>query len=149
MGGLLWPAGGCRTWFAAFLVPTIAGERLELARVAFLRRGTTAGLLCATAVILPAVLRIRLPYHRVLYLPLALLHMALAVRVLGDLTGAGSVRATGGVLTVAALLVFAGCAAGRTGRPSRPGAARGRPPFAERPRRREESAGLLGPDGRH
>ena len=33
-------------------------------------------------VILPAVLRVRLPYHPVLYLPLALLHASLALRVL-------------------------------------------------------------------
>ncbi|HEU4353703.1 MAG TPA: hypothetical protein VFR66_17690 [Burkholderiales bacterium] len=33
-------------------------------------------------VILPAVLRVRFPYHPVLYLPLALLHVSLAVRVL-------------------------------------------------------------------
>jgi hypothetical protein len=33
-------------------------------------------------VILPAVLRTRFPYHPVLYLPLALLHASLAVRVL-------------------------------------------------------------------
>jgi hypothetical protein len=32
-------------------------------------------------VILPAVLRVRFPYHAVLYLPLALLHTSLAVRV--------------------------------------------------------------------
>jgi hypothetical protein len=32
-------------------------------------------------VILPAVLRVRFPYHPVLYLPLALLHASLAVRV--------------------------------------------------------------------
>jgi hypothetical protein len=33
-------------------------------------------------VILPAVLRVPFPYHRILYLPLALLHASLAVRVL-------------------------------------------------------------------
>jgi hypothetical protein len=33
-------------------------------------------------VILPAVLRVRFPYHPILYLPLALLHASLAVRVL-------------------------------------------------------------------
>jgi hypothetical protein len=32
-------------------------------------------------VILPTVLRVRFPYHAVLYLPLALLHTSLAVRV--------------------------------------------------------------------
>jgi hypothetical protein len=32
-------------------------------------------------VIVPAVLRVRFPYHRILYLPLGLLHASLAVRV--------------------------------------------------------------------
>jgi hypothetical protein len=36
-------------------------------------------------VILPAVLRVRYPYHRILYAPLALLHASLAVRVIGGL----------------------------------------------------------------
>ncbi|MET9340798.1 hypothetical protein [Nonomuraea sp. NPDC003804] len=62
-------------------------------------------------VILPAVLRVRLPYHPVLYAPLALLHASVAVRVAGDLAGAGEVRATGGLLAVVAVLTFACCAA--------------------------------------
>ncbi|MBB4919295.1 hypothetical protein [Streptosporangium saharense] len=61
-------------------------------------------------VILPAVLRIRLPYRPILYAPLALLHAAVALRVAGDLAGAGAVRTAGGVLAEAALLMFAGCA---------------------------------------
>jgi hypothetical protein len=225
--GLLWTSG--RTvadlvpWLTAFLVLTIAGERLELARVAFLRRGAGDGLLAAAAlvgagavvsagrpeagwrlaglgmlalagwlalhdiarrtvrgtglpryaavcllsgyawlaaagtiwalagrpetggvydaalhtvflgfvmsmvfghapVILPAVLRVRLPYHPVLYGPLALLHAAVLIRVGGDLAGLPGVRTAGGVLGEAALASFAGCAvaASRLSR-SRPG----------------------------
>jgi nitrite reductase (NO-forming) len=62
-------------------------------------------------VILPAVLRISLPYRPVLYAPLALLHAAVAVRVAGDLAAADVVRTAGGLLAEIALLVFAGCAA--------------------------------------
>lgn len=214
-GGLLWLAGrpipGIVPWLAAFLVLTIAGERLELARVAFLRGRTADGLVAAAAiigagavvsaswpaagwrlaglgmlalaawlavhdvarrtvrgaglprfaavcllagyawlafagvlwavsgrpaggdvydaslhavflgfvismvfghapVILPAVLRIRLPYHPLLYAPLALLHGALLVRVVGDLAGAAGARTAGGVLGEAALLSFVACA---------------------------------------
>ncbi|KWW98228.1 hypothetical protein TH66_19245 [Carbonactinospora thermoautotrophica] len=65
-------------------------------------------------VILPAVLRIRLPYHPLLYAPLALLHGALTVRVTGDLAGAGAIRTAGGVGTGIALLAFAGCALAAT-----------------------------------
>nr|BFE78123.1 hypothetical protein GCM10020093_007240 [Planobispora longispora] len=61
-------------------------------------------------VILPAVLRVRLPYRPVLYLPLTVLHAAVAVRVAGDLAGAGGMRTAGGVLAEVALFMFAGCA---------------------------------------
>jgi hypothetical protein len=61
-------------------------------------------------VILPALPRVRLPYRPVLYAPLALLHVAVAARVIGDLTAIGPVRTLGGVLSELALLLFAGCA---------------------------------------
>lgn len=80
-------------------------------------------------VILPAVLRIRLPYHRILYLPLALLHLALLLRVAGDLAGAQAMRTAGGVLTEIAMVLFAGSAvaAAHLARP----AGSGRPPRDE------------------
>jgi hypothetical protein len=60
------------------------------------------------AVILPAVLRRPLPYHPVMYLPAALLHVALAVRIVGgDLKGARLVWQVGGVGNVIAVLAFA------------------------------------------
>lgn len=62
-------------------------------------------------VILPAVLRIRLPYHPVLYAPLVLLHASLLLRVGGDLTGSPAARTLGGVLGEVSLLLFAACAA--------------------------------------
>ncbi len=61
-------------------------------------------------VILPAVLRVRLPYGPAMYGPLALLHLALAARVAGDLAGIGPARAIGGVLGEVALAGFACCA---------------------------------------
>jgi hypothetical protein len=60
-------------------------------------------------VILPAVLRVRLPYHRALYLPLVLLHGSLALRVLvSALAGAwGNAAAIAlFILTAAALALF-------------------------------------------
>lgn len=214
-GALLWLGGRSVSeivpWLAAFLILTIAGERLELARVAFLGRRASDGLLVAAAlvgagaavstawpdpgwrltglgmvalavwlavhdvargtvrgtglprfaaaclltgyawlavagtiwlaagrpgsgglndaalhavflgfvmsmvfghapVILPAVLRVRLPYHPVLYAPLALLHVSLLVRVAGDLAGSAAARTIGGVLGEASLLLFGACA---------------------------------------
>ncbi|WP_245899881.1 multicopper oxidase domain-containing protein [Nonomuraea indica] len=235
-GALAWPAAGLlwlagrpvaelAVWFAAFLVLTIAAERLELAHVVFLRPAAWAGLLAATAVvgagavvsllapaagartagagmvavagwlafhdvarrtvrgsglpryaavcllagygwlamagalwsitglasgrylydaalhalflgfvmsmvfghapvILPAVLRVRLPYRPVLYAPLAALHAAVGLRVAGDLAAAAVVRTLGGVLAAVALLLFAGCAFALT----RSGRARVAPP---------------------
>jgi hypothetical protein len=59
------------------------------------------------AVILPAVLRRPLPYHPVMYFPAALLHVALAVRIVGgDLKGARPVWQAGGVGNVVAVLAF-------------------------------------------
>lgn len=215
IAGMLWIAGApvadLVPWLAAFLVLTIAGERLELARVAFLDRRTSDGLLAAATligagaaasvawpgpgwritglgmlalagwlavhdvarrtirstglprfaaacllagyawlgfagtawllvgrpdggglrdaalhalflgfvismvfghapVILPAVLRVRLPYHPILYAPLALLHASLLLRVTGDLGGISSARTIGGVLGEMSLVLFAACA---------------------------------------
>jgi hypothetical protein len=223
-GGLLWirgrPIADLVPWLMAFLVLTIAGERLELARLAFLRRRVSDGLLVAAAlvgagvvlsvlrpdagwrlaglgmvaltgwlavndvarrtvrgtglpryaavcllagyvwlaaagviwvvagraeggggydaalhavflgfamsmvfghapVILPAILRVRLPYHRLLYAPLAVLHVGLLVRIAGDLGGVRGLRMTGGVLDEIALLAF-GCCAAAASRLSRP-----------------------------
>ncbi|GAA3210484.1 hypothetical protein [Nonomuraea helvata] len=60
-------------------------------------------------VILPALLRLRLPYRPLLYMPLVALHAAVAVRVAGDLAAVRVVRTLGGVLAAVALLMFAGC----------------------------------------
>jgi hypothetical protein len=58
-------------------------------------------------VILPAVLRVRLPHHRRDYAILALLHASFALRILGgDLAGVDSLRVLGGALGVVTLLAF-------------------------------------------
>lgn len=58
-------------------------------------------------VILPAVLRVRLPYHRRAYVALVLLHLGLVVRLVGgDLLGYEGLRIAGGVVGVVALLGF-------------------------------------------
>ncbi|WP_150119551.1 hypothetical protein [Enteractinococcus helveticum] len=58
-------------------------------------------------IILPAVLRRPLPYRPILWIPLALLHIGLILRVLtGDLLQLTVLWQIGGVITVAALLVF-------------------------------------------
>jgi hypothetical protein len=58
-------------------------------------------------VIIPAVLRVPLPYRRRFYLHLGLLHAGLLLRIVGgDLLGVQSLWQIGGVLNVVALLVF-------------------------------------------
>lgn len=57
-------------------------------------------------IIFPAVTRIRIPYHPALYLPLALLHLTLALRVFGGLTEQVELRQNAALLNGLALLVF-------------------------------------------
>lgn len=58
-------------------------------------------------VIFPAILGVPLPYRPAFYAHLALLHVSLVVRLAGDLvTGFSGLRAWGGLLNAAALLLF-------------------------------------------
>ncbi len=57
-------------------------------------------------IILPAVLRVAVPYQPYFYLPLALLHLSLLLRLGGDWTLSAPWRAWGGALNGVALLVF-------------------------------------------
>ncbi|MGH2865903.1 MAG: hypothetical protein ACRDJX_11745, partial [Solirubrobacteraceae bacterium] len=58
-------------------------------------------------VIVPAVLRVPLPFHRGFYAHLALLHVSLALRLLGgDLAGNLALWQWGGILNEAAILLF-------------------------------------------
>jgi hypothetical protein len=76
-------------------------------------------------VIVPAVLRVRLPYHPLFYLPLGLLHTSLVVRLAwGDAAGNALAWQTGGVLNEAAVLLFlafTATAVVRARRPAQPG----------------------------
>ncbi|HET8562172.1 MAG TPA: hypothetical protein VFL69_16760 [Marmoricola sp.] len=70
--------------------------------------GFTISMVMAHApVILPSVVRRPLPYHPMLWVPLALLHLSLLVRLwLGDGLGVRPAWQLGGVLNVVALLLF-------------------------------------------
>ena len=57
-------------------------------------------------IIFPAVLRVQLPYHPVFYLPLALLHGSLVVRLAGDALGDAAWLRAGGAATALALAGF-------------------------------------------
>ena len=60
--------------------------------------------------ILPAVARIALPFHRVLYAPLFLLHAGLLARCSGDLALVPWLRQAGGLLNALSLVTFIACA---------------------------------------
>jgi hypothetical protein len=57
-------------------------------------------------IIFPAVLRVAVPYHPTFYLPLALLHLSLVVRLAGDAIGNFSATRVGGMLNAIALAAF-------------------------------------------
>ncbi|MHB1175133.1 MAG: hypothetical protein ACYCZJ_08420 [Sulfuriferula sp.] len=57
-------------------------------------------------IIFPAVMRVKIPYHPVFYLPLAALHLSLLARVAGDILGMWPLRQWSGVANGAALLLF-------------------------------------------
>lgn len=90
-------------------------------------------------VIVPAVLGVRLPYRPVFYVPLALLHIGLVVRLIGDATGSLTAWRWGGVLDEVAIVAFLAVAAisavrARSSTAARTAPARGRsaaPPVEE------------------
>lgn len=58
-------------------------------------------------IIVPAVLRIRIAYHPVFYVPLALLHGSLLIRVIAGLGGEATLQHAAAAVNVASLMVFA------------------------------------------
>lgn len=69
-------------------------------------------------VILPAVLKVKVPFRPIFYAPLALLHLSLATRILGDLADWPDIRAWGGLLGAAAILGFMALVAATVARAS-------------------------------
>jgi len=105
--GYVWLAVGGAIWVAA---GQPAGGGYDAALHAVFLGFVMSMVFGHAPVILPGVLRVRLPYHRLLYLPLALLHGALLLRVAGDLLDVSPGRTVGGVLGEVALLAFVLCA---------------------------------------
>jgi hypothetical protein len=58
------------------------------------------------AIIFPAILLVRIPYHPVFYVPLLLLHISLVVRLAGDWLPSAAARSLGGALNALALALF-------------------------------------------
>jgi hypothetical protein len=71
-------------------------------------------------IVFPALMGVRIRYSPALYLPLALLHVSLALRLAGDLANVATWRAAGSIGNTAAIGLFAltmaaAVAAGRSG----------------------------------
>jgi len=103
--GYAWLAVTAAVWLVGG--PVLEGPAYDAAvHAAFL--GFTMTMVMAHApVILPAVLRVRLPYHRVMYVPAAVLHASLLLRtLLGDGRDLAWARQAGGAGNAVALLAF-------------------------------------------
>jgi len=126
LAGLLWAGAGA----------TIDGARYDAILHAVFLGFTMSMIFVHAPVILPAVLRRPLPYHRLLYVPLTLLHVSLLVRVgLGDAFGLEPVWRGAGVANVLSVSTFVGCAVALS--------------VGHRLRRTGTSRGVRRPDSRH
>ncbi|HET8604436.1 MAG TPA: hypothetical protein VFM09_10935 [Marmoricola sp.] len=110
LAGWAWLLVAGAIWVVHAGVPTGAAYDAVI-HATFL--GFTISMVIAHApVILPSVVRRPLPYRPVLWVPLGLLHVSLAVRLwLGDALGIRPAWQLGGVLNVVALLLFVTLAA--------------------------------------
>ncbi|MEU4890347.1 MULTISPECIES: hypothetical protein [Streptomyces] len=112
LAGALWLLGG----------PVADGPRYDAVVHAVFLGFVLSMIMAHAPVILPAVLRRPLPYHRVLAGPAWLLHLSLALRVLvGDLRETEAAWRLGGALNIAAVLLFVVSAATLSVRAGRAG----------------------------
>jgi hypothetical protein len=115
MAGYAWLAVGGAIWVAQGRLTGYGYGYDAMVHAIFL--GFVFSMVFAHApVIVPAVLGVALPYRRVLYAPLGLLHAGLLVRLVGDATGDIGTWRWGGVLNETAIVLFLGVAAGSAAR---------------------------------
>ncbi len=120
LAGYIWLAVAGAIWVLAGAVTD--GPAYDAAIHAVFLGFTMSMIMAHAPVILPAVLRCRLPYHPVMIAPPALLHASLLLRLaVGDARGLDPARQIGGVLNVVALLGFVAIAAGSAVRAGRRG----------------------------
>jgi hypothetical protein len=106
LGGYLWLAVSGVLWIA--MGGGATGPLLHDALVHSLFLGFVLSMVMGHApIIVPAVLRTPLDFHPVAYLPLALLHLSVAVRIVADLAGSFAGRELAMHGNVAALSLFA------------------------------------------
>jgi hypothetical protein len=104
LSGYVWLAVGGIVIAAAGLVP---GSPSYDAALHALGLGFVFSMVFGHApIIFPAVLRVAVPYHRTFYVPLALLHLSLFVRLAGDATASIASTRIGGLGNALALAAF-------------------------------------------
>ncbi|MDR2188239.1 MAG: hypothetical protein LBE62_09335 [Azonexus sp.] len=104
LGGYVWLAIGALLGLGGAFLPGHSGRDAALHAV-FL--GFVFSMVIGHApIIFPAVMRVRIPYHPVFYLPLAALHLALAVRLLGSFSANTGWQQTGAALNALSLALF-------------------------------------------
>lgn len=101
VAGVVWLIGGAPRTDAAYDV---------VIHATFLGFGVSM-IMAHAPIIFPAVLGRPLPYGRLFWLPLLVLHGGLVIRVIGDALGRGALWQGGSVVTVVSLLVFVATAA--------------------------------------
>jgi len=104
LSAYLWLAAGGATLVVGGAMH--AGPLYDLALHALMLGFVFAMVFGHAPVILPAILRVAIPYHPALYVPLALLHGSLLLRVAGDIAGHPALRAAAAVGNAAAIAVF-------------------------------------------
>jgi hypothetical protein len=83
-----------------------AGPVYDAALHAVLIGFVLAMVMAHAPIILPAVARVAVPFHPVLYAPLAVLHAGLVVRIAGDLAGSAGMRQGGAIGNGVALMLL-------------------------------------------
>lgn len=105
LGGYAWLALAGGLWLAAG--PLLDGPAYDAAVHAVFLGFTLSMIMAHAPVILPAVLRVRLPYRGAMYAPVLLLQASLVVRLLaGDAWGIQPARQAGGIGNAVAVLLF-------------------------------------------
>jgi hypothetical protein len=104
LSGYVWLGAGALTGLAGGFSP--ASPLHDTAMHAIALGFVFAMVFGHAAIIFPAVLKVKIPYHPFFYAPLALLHLSLALRVFGGLAEQLALRQWGALANAATLVVF-------------------------------------------
>lgn len=114
LAGYAWLASGAALGLLGAFAPGQAGRDAALHAI-FL--GFVFSMVIGHApIIFPAVMRVRIPYHPLFYLPLAALHLTLAVRLAGGLGAGVDWQQRGAVMNALSLALFVLTMLGSVGR---------------------------------